>query len=140
METSNIADLFPFGYGGLSHRTGVILGFDHYNRPVFFDNWDRRLSNYNMVIFGRSGAGKSFGIKTITRRSAIAGIRTAIIEPEREYRNLLNAMKCPYIELSPRSDNPSQLNIYDVEEEENDEGRMEVNLEEAMQSVQSFIK
>ena len=139
METSNIADLFPFGYGGLSHRTGVILGFDHYNRPVFFDNWDRRLSNYNMVIFGRSGAGKSFGIKTITRRSAIAGIRTAIIEPEREYRNLLNAMKCPYIELSPRSDNPSQLNIYDVEEEENDEGRMEVNLEEAMQSVRAVL-
>src|SRR5690606_41206490 len=92
METSNIADLFPFGYGGLSHRTGVILGLDHYNRPVFYDNWDRRLSNYNMVIFGRSGAGKSFAIKTITRRSAIVGIRTAIIEPEREYRNLLNAM------------------------------------------------
>lgn len=139
METSNIADLFPFGYGGLSHRKGVILGFDHYNRPVFFDNWDRRLSNYNMVIFGRSGAGKSFSIKTITRRSAVTGIRTAIIEPEREYKNLLDAMGCPYIELSPRSDNPSRLNIYDVEEEEDERGNTEVNLEEAMQSVRAVL-
>ena len=139
MESSNVADLFPFGYGGLSHRTGVILGLDHYNRPVFYDNWDRRLSNYNMVIFGRSGAGKSFAIKTITRRSAIVGIRTAIIEPEREYRNLLNAMGCPYIELSPRSENPSRLNIYDVEEEENEDGRVEVNIEESMQSVRAVL-
>lgn len=39
METSNLADLFPFGRGGLTHRTGILLGLDLMGRPVFLENW-----------------------------------------------------------------------------------------------------
>jgi len=140
MESSNVADAFIYGYGGLSHRKGVLIGWDHYNRPVFYDGWDGRLANQHMVIFGRAGAGKSFSIKVITRRSAAAlGIRTGIIDPDREYKNLVVAMDGAYAELSPKHENFHRINIYDVEEEEDEHGRILVNLDEAMKAVQAVL-
>lgn len=139
MESSNVADFFLFGYGGLSHRKGVLLGFDHYRRPVFYDGWDRRLANQHMVVFGRAGSGKSFAIKVLTRRSAALGIKTGIIDPEREYKNLVRAMNGPYAELSPKHADFEQLNIYDVREEEDEYGRVFVDIEEASKGVQAVI-
>jgi conjugal transfer ATP-binding protein TraC len=139
MESSNIADFFIYGYGGLSHRQGVLLGFDQYNRPVFYDGWDRRLANQHMVVFGRTGSGKSFSIKILTRRSAALGIRTGIVDPDREYKNLVLAMGGAYAELSPKENNHHRINIYDVEEEEDDQGRVVVNIEEASKAVQAVL-
>ncbi|KGP78383.1 MULTISPECIES: VirB4 family type IV secretion system protein [Paenibacillus] len=139
MESSNVADFFLFGYGGLSHRKGVLLGFDHFRRPVFYDGWDRRLNNSNMVVFGRAGSGKSFAIKVLTRRSAALGISTGIIDPEREYKNLVLAMNGPYAELSPKHADYQRLNYYDVREEEDERGRVFVDIEEAYQGVQAVI-
>lgn len=134
METTNVADLFPFGYGGLNHRSGILLGIDNYRRPVFYDGWHPTLENYNMVVFGRAGSGKSFSIKVLTRRSALEGIRTIIIDPEREYKNLVLAMGGPYVELSPKASEPARINIYDVYVED---GR--VNLSETMKGVEAVI-
>jgi type IV secretory pathway VirB4 component len=134
METTNVADLFVFGYGGLNHRSGVLLGVDNYGRPVFYDGWHPSLENFNMVMFGRSGAGKSFCADTLTRRSALEGIKTAIIDPERQYANLARAMGGPYIELSPKSPNPARINIYDVYVEDE-----RVNLNETMKGIEAVI-
>ncbi|KQN97035.1 VirB4 family type IV secretion system protein [Paenibacillus sp. Leaf72] len=139
MESSNVADFFLFGYGGLSHRRGVLLGFDHYNRPVFYDGWDRRLANQHMVVFGRAGSGKSFSIKVLTRRSAMIGIQTGIIDPEREYKNLVLAMGGSYAELSPKEADHERINIYEVSEEEDEHGRILVNIDEASKGVQAVI-
>jgi len=139
MESSNIADFFIYGYGGLSHRQGVLLGFDHFNRPVFYDGWDRRLANQHMVVFGRAGSGKSFSIKILTRRSAALGIKTGIVDPDREYKNLVLVMGGAYAELSPKEKNHHRINIYDVEEEEDDQGRVIVNIEEASKAVQAVL-
>jgi conjugal transfer ATP-binding protein TraC len=137
MESSNVADFFLYGYGGLTHRTGIILGFDSFNRPVFYDGWHPKLNNQHMVIFGRSGSGKSFTIKVIVRRSAILGTRTAIVDPQLEYKNLVLSMNGSYLELAPKPNGSSyhQINIYDVEEEEDEHGNFFVNLEEATKAV-----
>ncbi|MEK3987920.1 DUF87 domain-containing protein [Paenibacillus sp. FSL K6-3166] len=139
METSNVADFFIYGYGGLSHRTGVILGFDQYRRPVFYNGWDRRLTNQNMVVFGRSGSGKSFAIKILTRRSAAQGIKTAIVDPDREYKNTVLAMGGAYAELSPKSEGYQRINLYDVAEEEDEHGVVKVIMDECYKAVQAFI-
>lgn len=134
METTNVADLFPFGYGGLNHRSGVLLGVDNYRRPVFYDAWHPSLENFNLVIFGRAGSGKSFTVKILTARSILEGVLTIIIDPEREYKNLVLAMGGPYIELSPKSPNSARINIYDVYVED---GR--VNLHETMKGIEAVI-
>lgn len=137
MESSNVADLLPFGVGGLRHKTGIILGQDPQGGLILYDSWHHTLGNYNIVIFGRSGFGKSFLIKLITARSIPLGIRTAIIDPENEYENLMVGLGCPYIRLAPGS--KDRINIFDVDVEEDEDGRSQVNLDEAVQAVQAVV-
>lgn len=139
MESSNVADSFIFGYGGLSHRSGILLGLDHYNRPVFYDNWHPKLENQNGLIFGRSGAGKSFAIKVITRRTWSLGIPTAIVDLHREYKDLIDSMGGVYIELSPKEENYHRINLYEVREETDERGRTFVNLEESHKAILPFL-
>ena len=137
MESSNVADLFPFGLGGLRHKSGIILGHDMQGDLVFFDCWEPALGNYNMVIFGRSGFGKSFLVKFITERSSFLGILTAIIEPGDEFENLMVGMGCPYIGLNPGSKH--RINIFDVDQEEDESGNVTVNLESTIKAVQAVV-
>ncbi|CAI8944605.1 conjugal transfer ATP-binding protein TraC [Brevibacillus sp. IT-7CA2] len=139
MESSNVADSFPFGYGGLSHRTGIVLGLDHYNRPVYYDNWHPPLANQNGLIFGRSGAGKSFAFKIITRRTWSLGVPTGIVDLHREYKDLVDSMDGVYIELSPTEANHHRINLYEVREETDKAGRTFVNLEESHKAILPFL-
>ena len=47
---------------GVNKQTGV---------PILFDNFHSSLTNYNMVIFAKSGAGKSVTMKTLISRSSV---------------------------------------------------------------------
>jgi len=139
MESSNIADLFPFGLGGLRHKPGIILGEDDLGNLIFYDCWEPALGNYNIVIFGRSGYGKSFLVKLLTERSAFTGIATAIIDPDDklEYENLMIGMGCPYIKLN--SSSKYRINIFDVDEEEDENGNVTVNLESTFRAAQAVV-
>jgi len=137
LETSCVADFFPFGLGGLSHKEGIILGYDQMGHPVLFDGWHPRFDGYNMVILGRTGSGKSFSIKLITLRSAIMGIRTAIVDPQREYQAMAEAMDCPYISLSP--DSPHHINILDLEPQTNPDGTESLSIEDAVRAALPVI-
>lgn len=137
METSCVTDLFPYGNGGLSHREGVWLGYDGMGKPVFYDNWRPNLSNYNGVVFGRAGSGKSFFVKLITSRSVAQGIRTAILDPEREYETLMQYLGGAYIVLS--ADSKDRINIFDVEVETGENGEQSVDIEDAVRSALPVI-
>jgi conjugal transfer ATP-binding protein TraC len=139
MESSCIADLFPFGQGGISHTDGVILGYDNYRQLVFLDPWAPGLPNAHMVVFGRAGAGKSFTIKILTLRSAIMGIRTGIIDPDRkcEYENLVRALNGSYIKLDSTSKH--HINMFDVNIAEDENGQITVELEQSINAVQAII-
>jgi len=136
MESSNVADLLPFGAGGLRHRSGVVLGIDASEGLILYDSWYPGLGNYNIVVFGRSGFGKSFLIKLLTARSTPLGIRTAIIDPELEYENLMVGLGCPYVRLHPNS--RDRINICDVDVMEDDDG-LRVDLDGAVQAVQAVV-
>ncbi len=139
METSCIADLFPFGQGGISHTDGVVLGYDNNKKLVYLDPWKPGMPNPHMVVFGRSGMGKSFLIKLLTLRSAVMGIRTGIIDPDKEceYENLVLALGCSYIKLAPNSKH--RLNFFDVNVAEDEDGKRTVELEEGINAAQAII-
>ncbi|MBA4535477.1 VirB4 family type IV secretion system protein [Brevibacillus halotolerans] len=139
MESSNVSDTFLFGYGGLSHRKGILLGLDHYNRPVFYDNWDPSLANANGLIFGRSGSGKSFAFKIITRRTWSLGVPTAIVDLHREYWGLIDSMNGIYLELNPEVENHHRINLYEVREETNRNGERIVKLEDSYKAILPFL-
>ncbi len=137
MESSNIADLLPLGIGGIRHKDGVVLGTDPQGGVILYDSWEPSMGNYNIVIFGRSGFGKSFLIKLLVARSVPLGIVTAIIDPEGEFENLMKGLGCPYIKLSAHSEH--RINIFDVDVEEGEDGAARVDLDGAIQAVQAVV-
>jgi conjugal transfer ATP-binding protein TraC len=136
LESSNIADMFPFGTGGLRHQTGAILGHDPQGNIIFYNCWHPMHENYNIVIFGRSGSGKSYLVKLLSARSVLVDITTVVIDPEREYENLMVGLGCPYISLSP--DSKDTLNIFDVDLVDED-GELHADLEDAIKAVQAVV-
>lgn len=88
------------------------------------------------MIFGRSGSGKSYLVKLLTARSVLIDIMTVVIDPEREYENLMVGLGCPYISLSP--DSKDSLNIFDVDLVDED-GVLRADLDDAIKAVQAVV-
>jgi len=85
MNTGAISTSFPFTSADLTDNSGILYGINmHNNGLVIFDRF--KLENANMVVFAKSGAGKSFTVKLEALRSMMTGSDILIIDPENEYR------------------------------------------------------
>lgn len=121
MNTGAISTSFPFTSADLTQEKGILYGVNmHNNGLVIFDRFS--LENANMVVFAKSGAGKSFTVKLEAIRSMMTGADILIIDPENEYQKLSEAVGGSYIRLSLNSDtriNPFDLpKVIDTEEAE----------------------
>ena len=68
-DRRSMSTVFPFVTSEVGHSTGIPLGFNKQTgTPILFDNFHSSLTNYNMVIFAKSGAGKSVTMKTLISR------------------------------------------------------------------------
>ena len=119
MNTGAISTSFPFTSADLTQDKGILYGINmHNNGLVIFDRFS--LENANMVVFAKSGAGKSFSVKLEAVRSMMLGAEILIIDPENEYQKLVDAVGGSYINLSLNSDiriNPFDLpKVVDSEE------------------------
>ncbi|EDK72791.1 type IV secretory pathway VirB4 components-like protein, partial [candidate division TM7 genomosp. GTL1] len=68
--------------------------------------------NANMVVFAKSGAGKSFTVKLEALRSMMIGTDVIIVDPENEYQRLCDAVGGSYVRLSLNSD--TRINPFDL--------------------------
>lgn len=122
MNTGAISTSFPFTSADLTQEKGVLYGINmHNNGLVIFDRFS--LENANMVVFAKSGAGKSFAVKLEAVRSMMTGTEVIIIDPENEYQKLSEAVGGSYVEMSLNSDiriNPFDLPRVVDEEDAND--------------------
>ena len=82
----------------------------HNNGLVIFDRYT--LENANMVVFAKSGAGKSFTVKLEALRTMMMGAEVLIIDPENEYQKSCEAVGGSYIRLSLSSD--TRINPFDL--------------------------
>ena len=116
-DRRSMATVFPFINSDVGHENGVPLGFNRQTGlPILYDNFSNTLSNYNMVVFGKSGAGKGVAIKTLIARSAVLnGIETLALDAEGEYGVVAEALGGVNIVISPNSD--TIINPFDVEPE-----------------------
>ena len=111
MNTGAISTSFPFTSADLTDNKGVLYGINmHNNGLVIFDRFS--LENANMVVFAKSGAGKSFTVKLEALRSMMVGSDIVIIDPENEYQKLCDAVGGSYIRLSLNSD--TRINPFDL--------------------------
>lgn len=116
-DRSSMATVFPFFYSEVGHENGIPLGFNRQTGlPILFDNFSPSLTNYNMVVFGKSGAGKGVTIKTLTSRSSVLmGIESLALDAEGEYGVVAEALGGVNVVISPNS--KTIINLFDIEPE-----------------------
>ena len=116
-DSRSMGTVFPFTTSEVGHSTGVPLGFNKQTgTPILFDNFHPSLTNYNMVIFAKSGAGKSVTMKTlISRSSVLMGIESLALDAEGEYKIVAESLGGINVVLSPSS--KTVINLFDIEPE-----------------------
>ncbi len=116
-DRRSIGTVFPFTTSEVGHSTGIPLGFNKQTGvPILFDNFHNSLTNYNMVIFAKSGAGKSVTMKTLISRSAVLmGIQSLALDAEGEYSIVAESLGGVNVVLSPNS--KTVINVFDIETE-----------------------
>jgi len=72
-----------------------------------------------MVIFAKSGSGKSYAVKLEILRSLMMGAECIIIDPENEYKPLSEAVNGSFFKISLSSD--THINPFDLPEPREDE-------------------
>ena len=116
-DRNSMGTVFPFTSSEVGHPTGVPIGYNKQTgTPILFDNFHSSLTNYNMVIFAKSGAGKSVTMKTlISRSSVLMGIESLALDAEGEYRIVAESLGGINVILSPTSE--TIINVFDIEPE-----------------------
>lgn len=111
MNSSPCASSFPFISADVTSDNGVLYGINrHNNSLILFDRFS--MQNANMTVFATSGAGKSYAIKLEVLRSLMLGTDIIIIDPEREYKYLSDAVGGTYVNISLASE--SKINPFDL--------------------------
>ncbi|MBU1117800.1 ATP-binding protein [Patescibacteria group bacterium] len=120
MDTTSLANTFPFVSSDLSDDKGIMYGINEHNGSlVIFDRFS--MQNYNSVVFASAGAGKSYMIKLEVMRLLMLGTDIIVVDPENEYRNLAESVGGQYIAFGYGEEskiNPFDLSLV-VEEGEN---------------------
>lgn len=118
LNTEPLSTTFPFVSSDLSSNQGVLYGINrHNNSLVLFDRF--KMENANMVVFAKSGAGKSYTVKLEVLRSMMFGASVIILDPENEYKHLCEAVGGSFLKVSLNSD--VHLNPFDLPRQVEDE-------------------
>lgn len=129
MDTTSLATTFPFTSSELTMETGIVYGINEHNDSlVIFDRF--KMENANMVVFAKSGAGKSYTVKLEILRQLMFDTEVIVLDPEHEYEDLTKAVNGEYINFSFNS--ATKINPFDLanlyEEGENELGQKIISL------------
>lgn len=121
--TRSAGTFFPFTGSDISMDNGVMFGVQANGGLVIINPFNSKiLENANMVVFAKSGSGKSFFLKTVSCR-LLSTCNVYVIDPEAEYQNLCEQVHGQYVRLSTDSLQINPFELYgtskttDVDEE-----------------------
>ena len=110
-NTGPLSSFFPFVSFDLTDNKGILYGVNRHNSSlIIFDRFS--MENYNSVIFATSGAGKSFTTKLEILRTLMFDTDVIVIDPEREYEYMAEAVGGRYFNISLSS--PHHINPFDL--------------------------
>lgn len=112
LTTESLAVFMPFKVQEINHRDGVFQGVNVISKNLIFVN-RKELLNGNCFILSVSGSGKSFTAKEeIVNLLLTRDADVIIIDPEREYKPLVDALGGQVVQLSATSKN--HINALDI--------------------------
>ncbi len=119
LTTESLAVFMPFRVQEINHENGIYYGQNVISKNMIIAD-RKQLLNGNSFILGVSGSGKSFTSKneivSVALRDSNADI--IIIDPEREYSPLVQALNGEVIHISATSNN--HINAMDMNSEYGD--------------------
>ncbi|MEX0930392.1 MAG: DUF87 domain-containing protein [Candidatus Paceibacterota bacterium] len=111
LNSTPLSSLFPFVSFDLTSDSGILFGVNRHNSSlVLFDRYS--LENYNSVTLAKSGSGKSYGTKLEILRSLMFDTEVIVLDPEREYEYLSEAVGGRYFNISLTSQH--HINPFDL--------------------------
>ena len=123
LNSAPLSTLFPFTSFDLTSDKGILYGINRHNSSlVLFDRFS--MENYNSVIFAQAGSGKSYLTKLEILRSLMFDTDIIVIDPEREYEKLAEAVGGRYFNIALSSDH--HMNPFDLPIPSNDESPADV--------------
>jgi hypothetical protein len=109
--TGAAATFFPFTGSDISMDNGVMFGVHSNGGLIIINPFNsKQLENANLVVFAKSGSGKSFFLKTVSCR-LLPTCNVYVIDPEAEYQNLCEQVNGQYVRLSTDS---LQINPFEL--------------------------
>jgi hypothetical protein len=107
---------FPFMSNALFMPSGILEGITQAGEPVVLDRWDRSLPNPHKIVVAPTGYGKSYATKAyllrLTLRNRTTPRQIIIVDPEREYQRIAEALGGQWIRLSAGSGH--RINPFDL--------------------------
>jgi Domain of unknown function DUF87. len=110
--TNSASTFYPFTNSDISMDNGVMFGAHPNGGLVILNPFNSQvLENGNLVVFAKSGAGKSFFLKTTTSR-LLPDCNVYVIDPEAEYNNMCEMVNGQYVRLSTDSLQVNPFELY----------------------------
>jgi conjugal transfer ATP-binding protein TraC len=136
MNTAPLSTSFPFVSSDLTSNQGILYGINrHNNSLILFDRFS--MENANMVIFAKSGAGKSYAVKLEILRSLMMETDVIVIDPEDEYKHLCETVGGAFMRISLSSKH--HINPFDLPSAIGEDTPSDV-LRKAISDVSGLIK
>jgi len=111
LNSEPLSSVFPFISFDLTSDRGILYGVNRHNSSlIIFDRFS--LENYNSVTFAKAGSGKSYATKLEILRSLMFDTEVIVIDPEREYEYLAEAVGGRYFNISLSSEH--HINPFDL--------------------------
>ncbi len=111
ISTGWLSTTFPFSSSTLSHDDGILYWVNtHNNSLILYDRF--KSENANMCVFAKSWGWKSFAVKLEILRSLMMGTDVIVIDPENEYRTLVDTVWGSYLDVSLNS--RERINPFDL--------------------------
>ncbi len=123
LNSSPLSSLFPFISFDLTSDKGILYGINRHNSGlILFDRFS--LENYNSVTFAKAGSGKSYATKLEILRTLMFDTEVIVIDPEREYEYMADAVGGRYFNISLTSEH--HINPFDLPPVREDESAADV--------------
>lgn len=106
-----LSTTFPFSSSTLSHDDWILYWVNtHNNSLILYDRF--KSENANMCVFAKSWGWKSFAVKLEILRSLMMWIDVIVVDPENEYKALVDTVWGSYLDVSLNS--RERINPFDL--------------------------
>ncbi|MGZ3772730.1 MAG: TraG/VirB4 family ATPase [Pseudobdellovibrionaceae bacterium] len=100
MKSNNLADFLPLYGGNIGDQRPMILTHTKAGSLFSIDPYDSKLTNFNMLVTGSSGTGKSFVSNFLMLQQIARGVKLFVIDIGGSYRKLTELMGGQYFEIN----------------------------------------